>query len=97
MITGVDVMSKVHDGKLYIFAANVLHYDEQPNDKTVTFSVPGLKAGTRVVVYEDGEITAGSGIFTDDFSADEPVHIYVIDDAAAGPSQVQDVTIRKVS
>jgi hypothetical protein len=40
--------------------------------KATKFTVPGLKAGTKVrVLFEDRELIAGDGFFTDDLRGDD--------------------------
>lgn len=60
-------------GGLYLFAVN---YDEKLKKAQVTFTVPGLAAGTDVtVVDEDRTIRSGANSFVDAF-APLGVHIY---------------------
>jgi hypothetical protein len=71
----VAVLAREHDGHLSLFAVN---YDEMLKATRVTFTVPGLAAGTEVTVVDEGRtLRSANGGFADAF---EPlaVHIYRI-------------------
>jgi hypothetical protein len=73
----LDVMAKRLDGARYVFAVN---YDERLRPAKATVRVPGLPAGTSVVVVdEDRTLRSAAGSFSDSF---EPlaVHIYRVHD-----------------
>jgi len=82
------VKATTHDGALYLFAQNIdlgegaenlKQFDPiHPRGGTATFTVEGLRAGTKIeVVDENRTITAGQGSFTDEF-APLTEHIYRI-------------------
>jgi len=72
----IDVMTREHDGQLYVFAVN---YDERLLKANATITVPGLDSGTEVVAIDESRtIRSDAGGFTDSFDP-LAVHIYRID------------------
>jgi hypothetical protein len=69
----LDLLARQHEGQWYLFAVN---YDSRAIAADVRVSVPGLAAGTEIVVVdEDRTIVAEDGGFRDRFGPLE-VHIY---------------------
>lgn len=67
----VDHMTKVHDGRVYIFAASTQHPAQ-----TATLSSACIGSGSLTVEGEDRTVTAVDGTFSDGFSGPNAVHIY---------------------
>lgn len=76
----VDIMTRIYNGTLYIFAINVLHTAKN-NTQTVAYTVPFLgQTGKKVMVYEESRtLTPNGDTFTDSITEKEPVHIYTIE------------------
>lgn len=71
----IDILVKKYEGKIYLFAANIMVKNER-----VKFKFPELTHGTNIEVYdEDRNIIANQGYFEDSFS-ELDVHIYTIAD-----------------
>jgi len=69
----ISAMTKVHDGRLYVFAVN---YDERLKQAEATITVEGLPPGREVEVVDEGRtITTRAGSFSDSFDP-LAVHIY---------------------
>jgi hypothetical protein len=73
----VDIVTKVYDGKTYIFAANMRGSAQQ-----VKFTYTNAPSGDSVAVFDENrKVALSASTFTDTFAA-YSVHIYVVDDAA---------------
>ncbi|MFW6161354.1 MAG: beta-galactosidase [Planctomycetota bacterium] len=69
----VDVMTREHNGRRYVFAVSLAR-----KPQSAVLRLPGLKAGTRVEVVDEGrELRAEAGRFRDEFG-ELAVHIYRI-------------------
>ena len=67
----IDHMTKVHDGRIYVFAASA-----QAESQTAVITNSCMPDGTVTVVGEDRTLTASAGRFRDEFADGNAVHIY---------------------
>ena len=70
----VRVMTKLHEGKYYIFAGS-----RENVASTAMFSLSGVESGTVTVINENRTIPISSGKFSDVFQDGNAIHIYEID------------------
>jgi hypothetical protein len=70
----LDVMVKLYEGRLYVFAGSL-----SDQAQTVTLKMPCVGDATVTVIDEDRTIPVSNGSFTDTFANATTVHIYRID------------------
>ena len=68
---GIDHMTKVYDGRVYIFAASTQH-----GAQTATITNDCIGTGAVTVENESRPVAATNGMFTDSFADSNAVHIY---------------------
>lgn len=70
-VNALDHMTKVHDGRVYVFAASA-----QAGRQTAAITNSCMPDGTVTVVGENRTLTASAGRFSDEFADGNTVHIY---------------------